>query len=189
MRKANILTLVTIVLIAVTLLGMPALAAGLEYTKTLLYFNVGALDDVTVTLVNEGGSTSTAGYPGATTSTSLNFSCGSGSCSWVNATLSSTGSSQDVTVPAVTIDNTGTTNAQLNISANVSFPGATCFDLRFSNNTMTNPPTVQLNTTNVTLDSVFTPTDSTLKVWLFANFTVCSQQTYVAQFNVWALFS
>jgi hypothetical protein len=192
MRKSVTLTVIAIVLIAATLLGVPALAAGLEYTKTLLYFNVGALDEVTVTLVNEGAGTTTSGAPGTQTSSSLNFTCGTPSCLWVNASLSGTGSAQNDATPAVTIDNTGTTNAQINISANTSFPvscGTGNFNLRFSNNTITNPPTQGLNTTNVTLVAVYTPVQATIKVWLFGNFSECTQQVYVSQFNVWAYFT
>jgi len=53
MRKSDALTFIAIVLIAATLLGIPALAVGLEYTRTILYFNVAALDEVTVTLVTK----------------------------------------------------------------------------------------------------------------------------------------
>ncbi len=196
MRKTNILTFVTIVLMAVTLLGIPALAAGLEYTKTILYFNVGALDEVTVTLVNEGAGIATAGAPGALTTSALNFTCASGNCIYQNASLSGGGGSQSDTVPAITIDNTGTTNAQINISANASFPvlcsASGYFALRYSNNTIGTLPTAaspsNLNTTNVTLVATYQPTDTVLKVWLFGNFSGCTQQIYAAQFNVWANF-
>ena len=171
MRKSDALTFIAIVLIAATLLGIPALAVGLEYTRTILYFNVAALDEVTVTLVNEGAGTTTAGGGGANTTSALNFTCGVADCVWVNASLSGTGSSQNDATPAVTIDNTGTTNAQINISANVSDWSTTpCFNLRYSNNTITNPPTLGLNTTNVTLVASYSPTHATLKVWLFAIF-------------------
>jgi hypothetical protein len=192
MRKTGILTFVAVLLVAVTLLGIPALAAGLEYTKTILYFNVGALDEVTVTLVNEGAGTTTSGGAGVFTSSALNFTCSSSDCQWVNASLSGTGTQQSITTPAVTIDNTGTTNAQINISANVTLPAATCFNLRYSNDTMTIPSAGNLNnlnTTNITLVQTYTPTGATLKVWLFGNFSGCTQQVYAAQFDVWALFS
>lgn len=192
MRKTQALTIVA-VLMAAAILGIPAIAAGLEYTKTVLYFNVQALDEVTVTLVNEGTGTTTAGGAGVFTSSALNFSCGAADCVWTNASLSGTGTAQSVTTPAVTIDNTGTTNAQINISANVTLPAEhTCLALRYSNDTMIVPAaaaTTNLNTTNVTLVQTYTPTGATLKVWLYGNFSSCTQQIYAAQFNVWALFS
>lgn len=188
MRKTGLFSIAAILLASATLLAAPALAAGLEYTRTLLYFNVGALDEVTVTLVNEGAGTTTS-PSGAATASSIGFTCGTADCVWVNASIYGGGANQTDATPAITIDNTGTTNAQINISANYTFPGTTCFRLRYSNATITNPPTLDLNVTNTTLLAAFTPTASALKVWLFANFTACTQQTYVAQLNVWALFS
>ena len=191
MRKTQVLTIVA-VLLAAAFLGVPALAAGLEYTKTILYFNVQALDEVTVTLVGQGSGTVTGGGAGTFTSDALNFTCSQGDCVWRNASLFSSGTSQDINNPAITIDNTGTTNAQINISANVTLPaGHACLNLRYSNDTMSIPSAAtanNLNTTNVTLVGTYTPTDATLKVWLFGNFTSCTQQVYAAQFNVWANF-
>jgi hypothetical protein len=187
MRKTGLLTIVAILLASATILSAPVLAAGLEYTKTVLYFNVGALDEVTVTLVNEGAGTATGA--GIQTASSLNFTCGSANCAWFNASLSGGGGTQSDATPAVTIDNTGTTNAQINISANYTFPGTTCMNLRYSNATITNPPTLALNVTNVTLVEAYAPADAALKVWLFGNFSACTQQVYVAEFNVYALFA
>ena len=189
MRKNGLFSIVAILMASATLLAAPALAAGLEYTKTVLYFNIGALDEVTVTLVNEGSGTTTNGGAGTQTASSLNFTCGSADCVWVNASLSGGGGTQSDATPAITIDNTGTTNAQINISSNYTFPGTTCLRLRYSNATITNPPTLDLNVTNVTLVQTYTPAQAALKVWLFGNFTACTQQVYVAQFDVWALFS
>jgi hypothetical protein len=187
MRKTGLLWIAAVLLASASILVAPVLAAGLEYTSTVLYFNIGALDEVTVTMVNQGsGVTTGAGTP---TSSNLNFTCTQADCLWVNASLTGGGGTQSDGTPAITIDNTGTTNAQINISANYTFPGATCLNLRYSNQTITNPPTLSLNTTNVTLVQTYTPAQASIKVWLFGNFTACTQQVYVAQFNVWALFS
>jgi hypothetical protein len=186
--RNKLLTFAAIVSVAAALLGIPALASGLEYTKTILYFNVQALDEVTVTLVNEASFTGTS-TAGNLTSSALNFTCQAQDCMWINASLSGGGGTQDDDVPAITIDNTGTTNAQINISANVTLPAATCFNLRYSNGAITYPPELHLNTTNVTLDASFTPVEATVKVWLFGNFSGCAQQIYAAQFNVWAYFT
>jgi hypothetical protein len=192
MMKAKILTFIAIVLTSVTLLCIPTLATGLEWTETIVYFHVLGFDEVRVTIIGDAAWTST-NSTGNLTAQSLNFTCATDSCSWVNASFEGASGTQDDTTPAIGIDNTGTTNAEVNISVNETLPGATCFNLRYVNDTDntldTYPPVLHLNTTNITLDSSFTPAEADIDVWLFGNFSDCTAQTYPLKFYVFADFA
>lgn len=194
MIGTKILTFITIVLIAITLSCIPALAAGLEYTKTLLYFYVNAFDEVTVTLVGSTGET-TAASPGTQTSDTLNFTCGTPTCPWLNVTTSLGGTQTDIS-PGINIKNTGSSNAQINISVNASLPGggvSSCLDLKYENETWDGDAeanAVDLSTANITLvNATSFVHNEDLDVWLFGNFTDCQAQTTLLQFYVWAMFS
>jgi hypothetical protein len=187
MRETKILTFITIVLIAITLSCIPALAATLTYTKTTLYFYVNANNEVTVTLVNEGSGTVASGS-GNQTSNNLNFTCGTANCLWRNVSISG-GSAQTDSTPALTITDTGTTLVGINVSVNNSLPAASpadCLRLRYSNETYSSSPTLDLTTTNVTIGNLTAA--NSFSVWLYGNFSNCQQQTTPLTLYVWAYF-
>jgi hypothetical protein len=193
MKKTRILTIITIISVAFILSCVPAMAAGLRYTKTLIYFYVNALDEVTVTLVGQasGNITSAAGNQ----TINMNFTCNSPTCNWVNVSVSG-GGTQDASSPGIKIVNTGSAPAQINISSNITLPGsgdASCLGFRYSNATITYPPT--LNVPNITasnttlVDSTSFTNSKELDVWLFGNFSGCNAQTVLSEFYVFAYFT
>lgn len=191
MDKTKALIFVTVLLIAVTLSCIPALAVGLEWTKTTVYWYVIGVEEVRVTLVNQVGWTTT-NTTGNLTTTQLNFTCPIKDCQWVNASIvAASEAKQDAATPAVKIENTGTVNAQINISVNVTWAATDCFKWRYSNSSMTVPAIgdpQNLNITNITLKQVMVPGDTALSVWLFGNFSNCQSQTNVTELYVWANF-
>ncbi len=192
--------LILVLLVILSVISLPVLAA-LEWTETLLYFNVAVSDEVTVYLLQESG-TATSGA-GASTSQNIEFNSTTGTTQWANARVqggSSTLQNDDEGI--IWIDNTGSTTPELNISVNVSSWGSggySCLDLHYFSN-QTGGATVanysagtpanedQLNTTNVTLDSSFTPAEDTWEVWLWGNFSSCSSGSTGAMLYVWADF-
>jgi len=197
---------IILVLLAILAFSMPALAA-LEYTTTLLYFNVAQLDEVTVYLLGYTSTGNVTAPAGTATLYNIEFNTTQASASWINATVATgSGQVQSQNSGIIYIDNTGTTNdVQLNISTNVSSWAsegnpAGCLNLKYFANqslstfgdavyTSFNPSTLaQLNVTNVTIDADFDATDQAWEVWLFGNFTNCVQGTYAEMFYVWANF-
>ncbi len=153
--------------------------AALEWTTTLLYFNIGAADDVTVTLLNDGATSTSPS--GQATAQNIEFNITGQTGNWINATITGGGSQQDASNSILTIDNTGTTNVNITIRVNETLPvaGDCQLDLRFENDTNEDdildnyPPSAanDLNTTNVTLVELFEPSENELDLWLFGNFS------------------
>lgn len=184
--KLFIISAITITLLAATT------QAALEYVYTELYFNIGAVDELTVTLLGESTVTSSVG--GTTTPAQIEFNV-SGDATWQNATVSG-GSTQDKTNPILSIDNTGTTDLVLNISINATMPSGTCtMLLRFINETSPYDLNAlepeangeDVNTTNITIDSSFTPAEAAWGLWLYTNFSGCvDADDDIRRFFMWA---
>ena len=193
--------LILVLLVILASLTIPALAA-LEWTTTLLYFNVEQLDEISVYLLGQSADTSSP--TGSATSYNIDFNSSTGFTNWTNASVKFAANIQTWDDGIISIDNTGTTTpTTLNISTNVSNWGtagspAGCIDLHyFANNstgavyTAASPQNeAQLNTTNVTLagGTTFTPASNNWELWLFGNFTNCNQGTYVEQLKIFADF-
>jgi hypothetical protein len=163
------------------LLAVTAYAVSLEYTTTLLYFNVNTNRDVQV--FTFGGSWISATSSGAPTSGNIEFTTINPDAYWVNASIYG-GSAQDGTNPIIRVQNIGTVPAQVNITINETVPS--CMILRYSNDTITYPPTLTLSTTNVTLDDSLGPGDTPLDLWLFTNFSGCTVGISQRNFTVYA---
>lgn len=172
MNKKLIIVLIAILAFA----SVPALAA-LEYTTTILYFNVGSLSDIRVTLIQQS-------YVKATTSgnttQNIEFNCGGMNCWWLNASVQGGATAnQTYASSIIQVTNLGTTTPQVNISVNVTQSG--CIDLHyFSNQTAsdiygaaTPNSESQLGTANVTLDGAFNNTEH-IGLWLWGNFSGCT---------------
>lgn len=185
--KIFIISAITITLLAVTT------HAALEYVYTELYFNIGAVDELTVTLLGQSVVTSSPG--GTTTPAQIEFNV-SADTIWQNATVTGGGSTQDQTNPIFTIDNTGTTNLELNISINATMQAGSCVMLLRQltdpfpyDISSTGPESAgeDVNTTNVTIDSSFTPSEAAWGVWLYTNFSGCLDADDDARrFFMWA---
>ncbi|NIM46960.1 MAG: hypothetical protein GTN40_02255 [Candidatus Aenigmarchaeota archaeon] len=191
--------LILVLLVILAALTIPALAA-VEWTETLLYFNVEQLDQISVQLLGQGWDASSP--TGTATSYNIDFNSSTGSVAWTNATVKFANNNQSFSDGIILIDNTGTTTpTTLNISTNVSDwstagSPAGCLDLHyFANNStaavytaQTPASEPQLNTTNVTLDSSFDPTDNNWELWLWGNFSQCNQGTYAEKLYIFADF-
>jgi len=176
--------LITLIVFFTLLTGIAAYAANLEYTTTLLYFNVNENRDVQV--LSLGGAWVSATSAGAPTTGNIEFNTSNPYAYWVNATIEGGGGSQDDTTPILQVQNIGTIDAQINISINETMPS--CMLLRYENDTITYPPsTSDLGTTNVTLVGALGSGETALDIWLFANFTNCGTgDTTQRNFTVYA---
>lgn len=158
---------------AVAAISISAAEAATETVTVDLLFNIGAVDELTVTLLGETAQASAAG--GAALPANIEFNSTDGSDEWINATVTGGGSTQDFTNPILSLDNTGTTN--LNISMDIGAGLDACQVLRYN----TSQPLYvgegyggSVNSTmNVTLDASFTPAESAISVWLNGNFSAC----------------
>lgn len=176
MDRKMILVLLAILLSS----SIPVLAATLEWTTTLLYFNVGAANEIRVTLLGQPFTVTEAG--GNATAQNIEFNSSGPTQAWVNARVTGLGSTQNDDNAIITISNPGSTNPEINISVNSSQSG--CIDLHyFMNQTAsakysagTPASETQLNTTNVTLDGSFAPQggEPDIGLWLWGNFSGCA---------------
>ncbi|NIO44408.1 MAG: hypothetical protein GTN36_02540 [Candidatus Aenigmarchaeota archaeon] len=193
--------LILVLLVILSVLTIPALAA-VEWTETILYFNVEQLDQISVQLLGQGWDASSP--TGTATSYNIDFNSSTGTTAWANATVKFANNNQSNSNGIILIDNTGTTTpTTLNISTNVSNWGtqgspAGCIDLHyFANNSTgavytadTPASEPQLNTTNVTLagGTTFSPASNNWELWLWGNFSNCNQGTYAEKLYVFADF-
>jgi len=155
--------------------GVPVLAA-LEWTTTVLYFNVAANDEVTVTLYGAAGQTSSD--TGAATPLDIEFNSSTGTDYWLNATVTSTGGNvQDDTNPIFQIDNTGNTDATtINITITGNALNA-CQKLAYNLTYQSDPGAggVLVNSSyNTTINTSYTPAETAIDLWLWGNFTECA---------------
>ncbi len=172
---------------------LDAATAVTEYVYVDLYFNIGAVDELTVTLL--GQSAVTSAPAGTATPANIEFNVSTDAV-WKNASVTGGGSTQDYTNPILSLDNTGTTNLQINISLNETLnPGVCTMILRYINDSApydvsgVTPGTngVNVTTTNMTVDSSFTPAEATWGLWLYANFSGCiDSDDTVKRFRIFA---
>ena len=192
--------LILVLLVILASLTIPALAA-LEWTTTLLYFNVEQLDEISVYLLGQSADTSSP--TGSATSYNIVFNSSTGFTNWTNASVKFAANIQTWDDGIIVIDNTGTTTpTTLNISTNTTWASAGspagCIDLHyFANNSTAAVYTAktpqsepQLNTTNVTLagGTTFSPTSNNWELWLWGNFSNCNQGTYLEKLYIFADF-
>jgi len=193
--KTKLIAFLAIALIAVTLSCIPAMAVA-KWTITVINWHVLGADEIRVTLVGMADWT-VANSTGNTSTTSLNFTCAVKDCLWVNVSSESTTPTyQAQTVPALKIENLGTTTASsINISTNYTWAVGDCFKLYYVNDTngdsgLDSLPTIattqNLDTTNVTLRLNYAPNTLALRVWLFGNFSNCQSQNNQSKIYVWA---
>jgi hypothetical protein len=166
--------------------------AALEYVYVDLFFNIGAADELTVTLLGQSAVTSSPS--GQATPANIEFNV-TGNTSWENASVTG-GSQQSNITPILSLDNTGTTDLEINISINASLPSGACtMDLRYINDSAPydidalNPEDngSQVSTTNITIDSAFTPSEATWGIWLYGNFSGCiDSDDTVRRFFIWS---
>lgn len=173
--------LVLITFAALVLLAYPV-KADTEWVYTDLYFNIAAVDELTVTLLDETPVTSS---PTGTAATNIEFNSTDGTDLWLNATVSG-GPIQDASSAIMVLDNTGNTNLEVNISINASL--GSCLGLRY-NTTWADDPSVNatdVGTTNITLDDSFTPAEAAINMWLWGNFSSCLEtDDEVKKFGIW----
>ncbi len=188
----RILSILAMVVIAVAT-SLATVQAQTESVFVDLFFNIGAVDELTVTLLGQSAVTSA---PGAGTALPANIEFNvSGDTEFQNASVVG-GSTQDGTNPIVSLDNTGTTNLIINISINASMPtGACTMVLRYLNDTapyslgsltpQTNGAT--LTNVNITVNTSFEPADATIGIWLYNNFSGCGDgDDTIRRFRIFA---
>lgn len=87
------------------------------------------------------------------------------------------GSEQSDGNPIIVIDNTGTSNLEMNISVNATVPA--CMGLKYLTTWTATPKTAaepvggSLNTTQNILDASFTPAETAINLYLWGNFSGC----------------
>lgn len=193
--KTKIITFLAIVSIAVTIYCIPAMAVT-KWTTTVINWHVLGADEIRVTLVGLTDWT-VANSTGNTSTTALNFTCAVKDCLWVNVSSEAASPTyQTQTVPALKIENYGTTTASwINLSTNYTWAAGDCFKLYYVNDTdgdaaLDSVPTIasaqNLGTTNVSLRQSYAPGTLALRVWLFGNFSECQSQTNQTKIYVWA---
>jgi hypothetical protein len=203
MRTKTRLNVLLTILLACTVLSISSVyAVTYQGAYATLVFGVGALNEVTVyqLAVSKGAMTT----PGLAL-TNIEFNSTTGIALWVNATVAAS-TSQLPATPIIYVDNTGTTNAALNISTtdDIHTTDATLY-LRYIYNQSeggvfgnynTNPTSPAggssggyLNATQIQLDSSFTPTEQNWGIWLYGNFSGSTQGQDLTTFWVNATFA
>jgi hypothetical protein len=151
----------------------PKAEAATETVTVTLFFNIGAVDELTVTLLGEAAATSSPS--GQALPANIEFNSTDGDTVWQNASVTNGGSTQDSSNAIIQLDNTGTTNLLINMSLDASINA--CLDAKYSTSFIhdVEGSGISLNETeNATLDASFTPAESVIDLWLFGNFTGCS---------------
>lgn len=193
-KKLVLITFAALVLLA-CIIKVEAAGTGSVYVD--LYFNIGAVDELTVTLLGLGAVTSDPG--GQATPANIEFNVSASPDPWENATVTEAGSTQDLANPILELDNTGTTNLEINISINDTLPSNGCIMiLRYINDSAVSgvfdisgkdPETdgAVVSTTNITINSSYTPVGENLGLWLYGNFSGCADEDdAVRRFTMWA---
>jgi len=188
LKNKKIVIAVLAFALALVVLYPDLVRAPAESVVILLQFNSAANHEVTWTLL--GGFTNTSGA-GVVCCGSRNivFNCSqssNGICTWTNATASGTtnNASQNQTDPILKADNTGNTNVNINISASNNINTATaCLDLMVFINTTTScvwnalfnfSAAQDLNTSVISIDTSYTPSEAAICFWLNTNFSNCT---------------
>lgn len=179
--------------VVVALFAYPAVQAATESVYVDLYFNIASVDELTVTLLGESAVTSLPTSQATPANIEFNVSADT---YWQNATVTGGGSTQDATNPILALDNTGTTNLEINISLNNTLPAGSCtMDLRYINDSYSYDISgltpqdngTQVSTGNITIDSSFTPAEAAWGLWLYGNFSGClDADDTVRRFTIYA---
>lgn len=170
--KSNKLWVIALAGILLFTTGFGMAQAADESVWTILYINIGAQDEMTVTLLDESAETSSPG--GTQAANNLEFNSSTGHTLWQNATVIG-GSEQDNTNAILEIDNTGNTN--LNVSLVLGNASNACnelrYDLSFQSDVETDGKLLN-DSTPAIIDTSFAPGDAAKDVWLWCNFTACA---------------
>ena len=169
--KVNSFVVLATVLCAILVMGVSTATAATETVTVDVLFNIGAVDELTVTLLGQSAVTSAVG--GTACPANIEFNSTDGNDEWENATVSGGGSTQDHTNPILSLDNTGTTNLKIDMSLGSALDS--CQLLRYNTSTpVYNGVGLSVNESeNATLDTSFTPAESAISVWLNGNFSAC----------------
>ncbi len=177
-----------IIIVFFALLAITVYAANLEYTTTLIYFNIAQTRIVEVQTLGGSWVNTTSG--GAPTTGNIEFNTSTGTETfWVNASIVG-GSPQTDANPILQIRNQGSIDAEINISINATTPS--CIRVKYENDTIAYPPTTPdlANSTsalNLTLIDDLAFGETPLDLWLFANFTGCGpSDTTERNLTIWA---
>jgi len=179
-----------VVVLASALMAFGGLPLGVSAAGTSVYmqsyFNVVSTDQISVKMIltattyDAAGTTSLAA--GQAMSSNLEFNSTTTSTLWANATRVGVAVAvQSVTYGALTIDNTGTTTCELNMSlSNATFTGElmrgnTAF-MHFTDAAQAAGYDIN-NTSPWTIDASFTPGEATKTVWLNGNFSAVAGGT------------
>jgi len=199
--RVKVKHLIVAILLSLAVLSVPVYATTHGAYATLV-FGVGALNQVTVyQYTTSKGAMTAAGLA----LTNIEFNSTTGTTLWANATVAD-GNTQDETHPIVYVDNTGTTNAAINISGSDDIANQdSCLKCIYIYNQSdggnfynynTDPTSASggssggyLNTTQIQIDSSFTPAEENWGVWLNSNFTECTQGEDTVTFNINATFA
>lgn len=174
------------------ILVLPAVAVD-ESVTTTLYFTIATADELSVTLLGDSAVTSTGGGTATTNNIAFNFTALTQN--WVNATRTGTPTpEQNTTDPILKLDNTGTTNLNIQMNVTATLVGS-CFALRYNATTYIgneNEPeynATDLDTTPVTINSSYAPDEPELSVWLWANATACTNEadSTTRTLTIWAI--
>jgi len=149
--------------------------AATESVYVEVYFNIAAVDELTVTLLGQSAVTSAA-EPGTAAPARIDFNCSNsnGSCDWVPAHVA--GTDQDAANPVLQLDNTGTTNLDIVIYAGTDVTSSCITGFNYNDtddNTATSGTAVPAGTGH-TIEAAFTPAASAINLRLWANFTDCN---------------
>jgi len=167
-------------LLLALVLGTPIAFAATEFVKTIVSFDIGANEELTVTLLGTAAKVSAAGA-GNTTANNIEWNlsaANSGSLIWSNATVGGGGSTQSASA-ILQIDNTG--NRDLNVTINLSSALPTCIQM-IVNTSMQGSITAAkaAESENLTdgvgwiIDASYTPAEAAIDLFLYANFTGCT---------------
>jgi hypothetical protein len=177
-------------LVIVATICAPVLAA-VEYTTTTIYFSVAAFDEVTVTL--RTGNANVTSPTGTATFNNIEFNTSVGTNEWTNPRVYEQSTLlQESGSPIISIDNTGTTNCQLNISINETVPA--CMGLKYNTTWQASAPlragSTNLGAANITLNNSWGAIDGpTINLYLWGNFTDCPAGTSARTLYIWASFA
>ena len=179
MRNISMNKIMAVLLFALVL-GIPFAMAATEYVKTTISYDIGANEELTVTLL---GPTSEASATGAGASLAHNIEWNltagnSGSKFWSNATVGGgAGSVQTMSSPILQLDNTG--NRNLNVTMNISSAVDSCMKL-YGNTTAQGTNATIAASKNLggalgwIVDPSFTPAEAATDIYLYMNFSSCT---------------
>lgn len=159
--------------------SIPVALAASESIYTTLYFNIAAVDELSVQMLSGASSYGTAetsaAAPGTAMTTNIEFNSSDGTDAWVNAkTVGIAAATQSDGYPILKMDNTGTTNLDLNINTIGNLNA--CQKLKYLTSWSATPQAdaIDLNSTVIQLDSSYTPAEAIVNLYLWGNFSGCT---------------